>query len=399
VSAAPGLRAAQKRPRARLTTQLVEAAGATGDSPARRSRERPGAVAMDAARGSPGRGCSSRGEAAASPVAFTASVECRAVTEVHAEVRELLDRWASTPATPVIELTAEAVREDELAVVGLQRAPAELYSVEDVDALGPAGTLFVRVYRPRPGPLHPVLFLHGGGFVIGRNGYDAPLRELALASGCLIASPECRLAPEHPFPAAADDALAGARWLSAEAAALGASRTILAVAGDSSGGNLAATVTHGLARDGAPPSFQVLIYPMLDATADSASYDEFAEGYGFSSEKSRWYFDQYLPPGVDRRAPRVSPLFDAGLGDVPATLVVTAECDPLRDDGERYAEGLRQAGVAVELRRYAGMIHGFFQMTGALEGSRRLHRELGDWMREAADQAQRATVGDEAAGA
>jgi hypothetical protein len=156
------------------------------------------------------------------------------------------------------------------------------------------------------------------------------------------------------------------------------------VAADSSGGNLAATVTYALTRGGRPPSFQVLIYPMLDATASSASYDEFAEGYGFSSEKSRWYFDHYLPPGADRRAPRVSPLFDHGLGDVPATPIVTAECDPLRDDGERHAKALRQAAVAVELRRYRGMIHGFFQMTGALEGSRRLHRELGDWMREAA---------------
>ena len=287
------------------------------------------------------------------------------------EVRELLDRWAASPVRQVSELMAEAVREDELAVLDLQRAPGELYSVEDVEAPGVAGTLPVRVYRPRREWLHPVLFLHGGGFVIGRDGYDAPLRELALASGCLIVSPECRLAPEHPFPAAADDALAAARWLNAEASALGASHAPPAVAGDSSGGNLAATVTHALTRDGAPPRFQVLIYPMLDATASSASYHEFAEGYGFSREKSRWYFDQYLPPGVDRRAPRVSPLFDRGLGGVPATLIVTAECDPLRDDGERHAEGLRQAGVTVALRRYRGVIHGFFQMTGALAGSRR----------------------------
>ena len=321
------------------------------------------------------------------------------MTELDSEVGELLDRWAAGPARPVSELTAQAVREDDLAVLDLQRPPGELYSVEDVDAPGPAGTLPVRVYRPRPERLHPVLFLHGGGFVIDREGYDAPLRELALASGCLVVSPECRLAPEHPFPAAADDALAAARWLNAEAFALGASRAPPAVAGDSSGGNLAATVTHALTREGAPPSFQVLIYPMLDATASSASYDEFAEGYGFSSEKSRWYFDQYLPGGVDRRAPRVSPLFDRGLSEVPATLIVTAECDPLRDDGERYAECLRGAGVTVEPRRYRGMIHGFFQMTGALEGSRRLHRELADWMREAADQAQRVTVGDEVADA
>jgi acetyl esterase len=320
------------------------------------------------------------------------------VTEFDSEVRALLDRWAAIPATPVSELTAQAVRKDDLAVLDLQRAPGELYSVEDIEAPGPAGTLPVRVYRPHPGRLHPVLFLHGGGFVIGREGYDAPLRELALASGCMIVAPECRLAPEHPFPAAADDALAAARWLCAEASALGASDTTAAVAGDSSGGNLAATVTHALSREGAPPSFQVLIYPMLDATASSASYDEFAEGYGFSSEKSRWYFDQYLPQGVDRRAPRVSPLFECSLSNLPATLIVTAECDPLRDDGERHAEALRQAGVTVELRRYRGTIHGFFQMTGALERSRRLHRELGAWMREAVDQAQRVTIGDDDTG-
>ena len=259
------------------------------------------------------------------------------MTEVDREVRVLLDRWAATPATPVNELTPEGVREAELDVFELQRAPGELFSVEDVEAPGPAGALPVRVYRPSQGRLHPVLFLHGGGFVI-RDGYDAPLRELALASGCLIVAPECRLAPEHPFPAAVDDALAAARWLNTEATALGASEAPPAVAGDSSGGNLAAIVTHALAREGSPPSFQVLIYPMLDATASSASYDEFAVGYGFSSEKSRWYFDQYLPPGVDRSAPRVSPLFDPGLRDVPTTLVATAECDPLRDDGERYAD-------------------------------------------------------------
>ena len=221
------------------------------------------------------------------------------------EVRELLERWAATPATPVGELTAKGVREEDVAVLELQRRPAELYSVEDIEATGPAGTLPVRVYRPRPGRLPSVLFLHGGGFVIGRAGYDAPLRELALASGCMILAPECRLAPEHPFPAAVDDALAVARWLEDQAPALAASNAPPGIAGDSSGGNLAATVTHALTRQGTPPSFQVLVYPMLDATASSASYDEFAEGYGFSSEKSRWYFDQYLPPGVDRRAPRV----------------------------------------------------------------------------------------------
>ena len=309
--------------------------------------------------------------------------------EVDPDVRELLARWAISPSVPVSELTAEAVRQDDCGVLALQRTPGALHSVEDVEVMGPAGPLSVRVYRPGPGRLHPVLFLHGGGFVIGRQGYDAPLRELALASGCLIVAPECRLAPEHPFPAALEDGLAVARWLNAGPAGLGASPGPPAVAGDSSGGNLAAAITHELARGGAAPSFQVLIYPMLDATASSASYEEFATGYGFSSEKSRWYFDQYLPPGTDRRMPRVSPLFDRDLGQLPATLVATAQCDPLRDEGERYARNLREAGVTAELRRYQGMIHGFFQMTGALGGSRQLHRELGDWMHAHAGQARR----------
>ena len=194
------------------------------------------------------------------------------MTQPDSEARALLDRWAANPARPIRKLTAEDVRRDDLAVLDLQRTPGELHSVEDVEAPGPAGTLRVRLYRPHPGRLHRVLFLHGGGFVIGSEGYDSPLCELALASGCLIVSPECRLAPEHPYPAAVDDAEAAARWLNAKAPALGAYDTPLAMAGDSSGGNLAAAVTHALSREGTPPSFQVLIYPMLDATASSASY-------------------------------------------------------------------------------------------------------------------------------
>jgi acetyl esterase len=120
---------------------------------------------------------------------------------------------------------------------------------------------------------------------------------------------------------------------------------------------------------------------MLDATASSASYVEFASGYGFSREKSLWYFDQYLPPEVDRRAPRVSPLFEPDLAGLPPTLIVTAECDPLRDEGEAYARNLRDAGVEVEVRRYRGMIHGFFQMTAALDAARLLHDEVAQWLK------------------
>jgi len=300
------------------------------------------------------------------------------VTPLHHEARAVLERSAGTPPSA---LTAAAVRRDDLGVLALQRPPGPLHSVDDVEITVAGRSLGARIYHPRPGRLPAVLFLHGGGFVVGRAGYDAPLRELALASGSLVVTPTCRLAPEDPFPAAVEDALAAAAWLARDGAALGALPGPFAVAGDSSGANLAAVVTHSRTRGGRPPAFQLLIYPMLDATASSPSYEELAEGYGFTSRKSRWYFDQYLPEGVDRRQPRVSPLWDCADGRLPPTLVVTAELDPLRDDGERYAACLRKAGVEVELRRYAGMIHGFFQMTAALEDSRRLLLELGEWIR------------------
>jgi acetyl esterase len=284
------------------------------------------------------------------------------------------------PADEVQATAAERVREEDREVLALQRTPPPLHRVEDRTVPGPHGPLPVRLYLPTPAPHRTVLFLHGGGFVAGREGYDAPLRELAYSSGCLIASPECRLAPEHRFPAAVEDATAVARWLAAESSLSAQAFGQLGIAGDSSGGNLAAIVTHQLTREGRAPSFQVLIYPMLDATTSSQSYADFATGHGFTADKSRWYFEQYLSPAVDRRSPRVSPLFERNLADVPRTLVVTAECDPLRDDGERYARKLAEAGVPVQIWRYPGTRHGFFQLTGALESSRQLHRDLGKWL-------------------
>ena len=302
------------------------------------------------------------------------------MTPADSQARALIERWDATPSVPIARLTATVVRQEDLMVLELQATPDRLHAVDDIEVPGPAGAMTARVYRPRPGLLQTVLYLHGGGFVIGPDGYDAPLRQLALSSGCLIVALSCRLAPEHRFPAATEDAIAGARWLAANAQALGGLDAAIGIAGDSSGGNLAATVVRTLTREGVPVAFQVLLYPMLDATASSASYDEFAAGFGFSREKSLWYFDQYLPPEVDRRAPRVSPLFEPDLAGLPPTLIATAEFDPLRDEGEAHADNLRRAGVDVELRRYPGMIHGFFQMTAALDTARRLHSELAQWL-------------------
>ena len=261
----------------------------------------------------------------------------------------------------------------------LQGPPAELYAVEQIEIPGSDG-LDARIYRPSPAPLPLVVYFHGGGFMIGADGYDRPLRELALATGFVIAAPNVRLAPEHRYPAAVEDSLLAARWLAGDALELLGCEGPAAVAGDSSGGNLAAVATRELTRDAVPLACQVLIYPMLDATASSPSYVEFANGYGFSREKSLWYFRQYLPDDVDARDPRVSPLFDRDLAGLPPTLVISAECDPLRDEGERYAREIRSAGGDAVWRRYPGMIHGFFQMGAVLDAAGQLRADIADWL-------------------
>jgi acetyl esterase len=203
---------------------------------------------------------------------------------------------------------------------------------------------------------------------------------LALATRCLIIAPDIRLAPEHPFPAAHEDALACARWTHAHAQELAGGASVLGIAGDSSGGNLAAATTRDLTRQRTSPAFQMLIYPMLDATASSASYRELGVGYGFTREKSLWYFGQYLPDGSDRRDPRISPLLERDLTGLPPTLVITAEYDPLRDDGEHYARAIRDAGGLASLRRYDGMIHGFIQMTGYVNAASQVQADIAAWI-------------------
>jgi acetyl esterase len=294
------------------------------------------------------------------------------------QVARLLAEWAAVPTTPVMELSAEKVRADDRAILDLQRWPPRLFAIEDVNLAG--RQLPARLYRPRRGELPTLIYFHGGGFVIGAAGYDRVLRELAVATGHLIVAPNVRLAPEHPFPAAVDDAVAATRCVLQTAAELGALPDRIGVGGDSSGGNLAAVVAWELGRQGVPLAFQVLVYPMLDATASLPSYREFAEYYGFTREKSLWYFGQYLPEGVDRRDPRVSPLFAPSLEGLPPTLVITAEYDPLRDDGEEYARLLKDTGGSVELRRFDGVIHGFFQMTGAVDAAQVAQQAIANWV-------------------
>ncbi|MBB5918648.1 acetyl esterase [Nocardia transvalensis] len=231
----------------------------------------------------------------------------------------------------------------------------------------------VRVYRPAdtPDPLPVVMFCHGGGFVIcGLDSHDRFCRTIANATGALVISVDYRRAPEHPFPAAVIDADTVLRWIATHAEEIGGDPTRIAVAGDSAGGNLA-TVAALLARDHAGPriAMQLLMYPMLDPTRSAPSHRENAHGYFTTADHLRWYWRQYLPDGTSTD-PHAAPLL-ADPSGLPPAHIVTAEYDPLRDEGEAYAHHLAAAGVAAEIHRYDDMFHGFMTMSDNLPTARR----------------------------
>ena len=255
--------------------------------------------------------------------------------------------------------------------------PPEIGVVNDLTADGPLGPIPIRVSRPAgvaaTTPLAGLVFFHGGGWVIGDlETHDVLCRQLTAESGVSVVSVDYRLAPEHRFPAAADDAWAATRWVVAHAALLGIDPGRLAVGGDSAGGNLAAGVAL-LARDQGAPSIalQALIYPVTDLTAESASYREFAEGYLLTRDTMRWFSAQYLTTDTDGADWRASPLRAPSLAGLPPALLVTAGFDPLRDEGQAYAVRLRDAGVRVDSVSYGGMIHGFVPMGRLIETGNR----------------------------
>ena len=240
-----------------------------------------------------------------------------------------------------------------------------------------AGEIPCRLYRPTGVPastaLPALIFFHGGGWVIGDlETHDVLCRQLTAGAGITVVNVDYRLAPEHTFPAAIDDAWAVTRWVAAHAGALGIDAGRLAVGGDSAGGNLAAVVAI-LARDHGGPALALLVltYPVTDVAAESASYADFADGFMLTRDSMRWFIDHYVPATPDRQDWRVSPLRAPSLAGVAPALVVTAGFDPLRDEGEAYARRLREAGVRVDTICYGGMIHGFVPMGRLIETGNR----------------------------
>ncbi|HEY4726465.1 MAG TPA: alpha/beta hydrolase [Actinomycetota bacterium] len=289
------------------------------------------------------------------------------------EIRSLLDQQATSGRPPLHHQSVEQARAFHVAdAAPLNGPPAPVAAVDDRLVPGPAGELPLRVYTPEGEPPFPiVVFFHGGGWVVGTlDTYDPLCRALAAATPAVVVSVDYRLAPEHRWPAAVEDAYAATVWASRNAAGLGGAQHRLAVAGDSAGGNLAAVVALGARDRGGPAiAFQLLVYPVLDAAGGTASWREYADGYHLTADGMRWYWDHYLG-GADGAAPDASPLRAAFVGGLPPALVIGAEYDILRDEGEAYAARLAEAGVDATASRHAGVVHGFVRwraVTGAAE--------------------------------
>lgn len=289
------------------------------------------------------------------------------------EVRQLL-ALISPPGAPALhELGVEQAREGMTAMLAAQPEPEPVAAVENRTFPGPVDARPVRIYRPEGEGPHPALvYLHGGGWVLcNLDTHDGTCRSLCNQAGCVVVSVDYRLAPEHRFPAGLEDCYAAVRWVAERSSELGVDPARIAVGGDSAGGNLTAAVTL-LARERGGPRLvhQLLVYPVTDARCDTASYEANAEGYFLTREAMRWFWQHYLPSEAHGADPLASPLRARDLAGLPPATVITAEFDPLRDEGEAYARRLEEAGVPVRHRRYDGVIHGFFGMGAVLPKAR-----------------------------
>ena len=288
---------------------------------------------------------------------------------------------------PLNEMTPAEAREALAATVEETAGePEPVGSISNHSIPGPLGDIPIRVYTPEGrGPFPALVYFHGGGWVAGDLEMVDPLcTMLANRAGAVVVSVAYRLAPEHKFPAPLEDCYAAAQWVSDNAAEFDVDPLQIAVGGDSSGGNLAAAVTI-VARDNGTPdlAFQLLFYPVTNLDYETGSYRENGAGYFLTADMMRWFWGHYLESEDIGRDMRASPLLVADASGLPPTFVVTAEFDPLRDEGEAYAELLREAGNEVTVKRYDGQIHGFVTRSGIMDRGKQAIEDAATQMRQA----------------
>jgi acetyl esterase len=283
--------------------------------------------------------------------------------------------------------TVEQARaENRASVPAVAGPPRPMARVENLSVAGASGELPARFYVALGAPQPPqplLLYFHGGGWVIGDlDTHDSICRFLADHSGCRVLSVEYRLAPEHPFPRPVEDAVAAFAWAHANAAELGADPELIAVGGDSAGGNLSAALCLQNRDSGAPqPAMQLLLYPVTDAVGGQRSRDTFAEGFLLTREDMEWFERHYIPDGCDDDEPRASMMRARDVSGLPPAYVATAGFDPLRDEGEIYARRMHEAGVQVVLQRHPSLIHGFANLTAVCPTARAAMLEVAGALR------------------
>lgn len=301
------------------------------------------------------------------------------------QVQVLLDQMAALNAPVMSTLTPDMVRRD----IKIQQemaagTPEPVAQVVNRTIPGPAGEIPIRVYTPAgSGPFPALIFFHGGGWVIcDLDTHDSLCRSLCNGAGCVVVSVDYRLAPEHKFPAAVDDAIAATRWIADNARKLGIDAEQLCVGGDSAGGNLSAVVAiHARDHGGPLLAGQVLIYPATDFAMSHPSHSEPETSVLLTHSVIRWFRDHYLTGSHDADDWRASPARVETLAGLPPAFVITAGADPLRDEGDEYALRLKDAGVPVKHRTYPGQFHGFFTMGKLLQQANVAVTEIGDWLK------------------
>jgi len=306
---------------------------------------------------------------------------------VDPQIQALLDAGRHLPRTET--LSVPAARAQYEARIPAMAPAAPIAGTAERVIEGPDGLpLRLRIYTPLgQGPFPLLVFFHGSGFVLcSLDTHDGICRNLAAGAGCVVASVDYRLAPEHPFPAAPEDCLLATRWCAAHAAELGADPARLIVGGDSAGGNLAAVTALRLRDEGGPSLLgQLLLYPVTDWHQPGwPSYAENAEGYGLTRATMEWFWGHYLPqPEGSHQHPHVAPIHAPSLAGLPPALVTTAEYDPLRDEAEAFAVKLAAAGVPVACTRWLGLNHGFYFWSGRVDRTTTAMAEATAWLRDA----------------